>query len=63
VAAINPDFDLVFLNDTSQLKTIRFIKFKTGSSNRDLNLLQAFATVFLARDSITSLIVKIWALV
>jgi hypothetical protein len=30
---------------------------------RDLNLLQAFATVFLARDSITYLIFKIWALV
>jgi hypothetical protein len=54
---------MFFLNDTSQLKTIRFIKFKTGSSIWDLNRLQAFAMVFLARDSITSLIFKIWALV
>jgi hypothetical protein len=29
----------------------------------ELNLLQDFATVFLARDPITSLIFEIWALV
>jgi hypothetical protein len=35
----------------------------TTASIRDLNLLQAFATVFLARDPITSLISEIRALV
>jgi hypothetical protein len=35
----------------------------TTASIRDLNLLQAFATVSLARDPITSLIFEIWALV
>jgi hypothetical protein len=35
----------------------------TTASIRDLNLVQAFATVFLARDHITSLIFEIRALV
>jgi hypothetical protein len=35
----------------------------TTASIRDLNLLQAFATVYLARDPITSLIFEIRAFV
>jgi hypothetical protein len=35
----------------------------TTASIRELNLLQAFATVFIARDPITSLIFEIRALV
>jgi hypothetical protein len=35
----------------------------TTASIRDLNLLQSFATVFLARDPITSLIFEIRAVV